>query len=181
MAKASEINLIKTKTMISPQLMAMEEQVRSASVLMLVGIFSASLFFGVGYVMIARRYAALSLQKQALMSAVEEDRSTEGLYVSLRERIGIISRVLEKQRSWSEVLDLIDRVTGSGAMTSFTVDEKNEVHLSLTSQTLEDALGMVDRLRSEVVRRKIANPILESVQYRKDGTVRLAVTFAPIF
>ena len=39
----------------------------------------------------------------------------------------------------------------------------------------------VDRILKEVSAKTIANPILESVQYKKDGTVSVSLTFIPIF
>ena len=179
--KSSDINLLKAKTMLPPQLVAMEGQLRTASLLLLLLLFCTGLFFGVGHLMMSRRYAAVSAQKQVVLAAVGNELSKEGLYVSLKERIGIVSRVLEGQRSWLGVLDRIDRVTGTGAKTSFTVNEKDEVSLTVTNDTLEDAFAMVERLRGEVSGKKIANPVLDSIQYQKDGTVRLAITFTPIF
>lgn len=178
---SSDINLLKAKTLLPPQLMAIEGQLRTVSVVLLVTLLLTGLFFGVGYVILRRQYTIVLTQKQTLMTAIGGQLRKEGLYMSLKDRIAITGRVIDGQRSWLGVLDLIDRVTASGKRTSFSVTENDPVSLTMTSGTLEDTFRVVERILAEVSNKTIANPILESVQYQKDGTVNLSVTFAPIF
>lgn len=179
--KSSDINLLKAKTMLTPQLVAMEGQLRTASLVILLALFSTSLFFGVGYVILRRQHNAVSTHKQSLMAVIGGELRKEGLYTSLKDRLAITGRILEGERSWLGVLDLIDRITASGSRTSFTVNENDEVSLVITNDTLEDTFGVVDRMLAEVAAKTMANPILESVQYQKDGTVRVSLAFTPIF
>lgn len=179
--KSSDINLLKAKTMLTPQLVAMEGQLRTTSLILLFVLFGTALFFGVGYVILYRRHARISVQKQSLMTAIGAHLPKEGFYSSLKDRIAIVGRIGENQRSWLTVLDLIDRVTASGVHTSFTVKDNDEVSLNITNDTLEETFGLADRILVEVSARTMANPILESVQYQKDGTVRVSLTFTPIF
>lgn len=179
--KSSDINLLKAKTMLTPQLVAIEGQLRTASLVLLIALFSTGIFFGVGYVILRRQYTTVSVQKQSLMTAIAGQLRKEGFYISLKDRLVIIGRILEGQRSWLGVLDLIDRVIGTGARTSFTVNERDEVSLSITNNTLEETFGVVERILIEVASKTIANPILESVQYQKGGVVQVSLTFTPIF
>lgn len=181
MNTSSDINLLKAKTMLTPQLVAIEGQLRTASLAVLLGLLLTGMFFGVGYVILYRQHATVSAQKQSLMTAIGSELRKEGLYTSLKDRLAIAGRILEGQRSWLGVLDLIDRVTASGARTSFTVNENDEVSLVITNDTLEETFGVVDRILAEVSARTMANPILESVQYQKSGMVRVSLTFTPIF
>lgn len=179
--RSSDINLLKAKTMLTPQMVAIEGQLRTASRVVIIALLSLSLFFGVGYVILSRQYGAVSAQRQLFMTAIEGELPKEGLYLSLKDRIAIVSHIIEQQRSWLGVLDMIDRVTATGARTSFAVNEKDEVSLSITNETLEETFGVVDRILAEVTAKTMANPILESVQYQEDGTVRVSLTFTPIF
>lgn len=179
--KSSDINLLKAKTMLTPQLVAMEGQLRTASLVILFILLLTGIFFGVGYVILRRQHVVVSAQKQSLITAIGANLHKEGFYISLKDRIAIVGRIVENQRSWLGVLDLIDRMTASVSRTSFTVNENDEVSLSITNDTLEDTFGVVDRMLAEVAAKTMANPILESVQYQKDGTVRVSLTFTPIF
>ncbi len=181
MTKSSDINLLKAKTMLTPQLLAMEGQLRTASLLLLVILLAVGIFFGVGYVVLRRGHDRLLTQKQALMTAIGGELAKEGFYTSLKDRLAIAGKILEGQRSWLGVLDLIDRVTATGARTSFTVNEKDEVSVTITNDTLEDTFGLVGRVLAEAAAKTIANPVLDAVQYQKDGTVRVSLTFTPIF
>lgn len=179
--KSSDINLLKAKTILSPQLIAMEGQLRSASLVLLFALFLSGMVSGIGYVIIRRQHNRLVVQQQSLMTAIGTQIRKEGFYVSLKDRLAIIGNILKGQRSWLGVLDLIDRVTEARAKTSFTVNEGDQVSLTITNATLEDTFTMVERILLEVADKTIANPILESIQYQKDGTVRVSLTFTPIF
>lgn len=179
--KSSDINLLKAKTMLTPQLVAIEGQLRVASLALLLLLLSAGMFFGVGYVILRRQYEAVSRQKQLLMTAIQNELPKEGYWASVKDRIAVTGRIIEEQRLWQGVLDLIDRVTASGSRTSFTINEKDEVSLSITNSTLEDTLGVVNRMLAEVAAKTMANPILESIHYQQDGTVQVSLTFTPIF
>lgn len=167
--------------MLTPGMIAIEGQLRTASIVVLITIFSASLFFGAGYFILRRQITIISAQKQTLITGIGKELQKEGIYTSLKDRLVIIGHIIDQQHSWLGVLDLIDRVTATGAKTSFAVNENDEVNLSITNNTLEETFGVVDRILKEVSDKTIANPILESVQYKKDGTVSVSLTFIPIF
>lgn len=181
MTKSSEINLLKAKTMLTPWMIAIEGQLRTTSLVILLALFCASLFFGAGYFILRRQINIVSTQKQSLITAIGKELQKEGLYTSFKDRLVIIGHIIDQQHSWLGVLDLIDRVTATGARTSFAVNENDEVSLSITNNTLEETFGVVDRILKEVTAKTIANPILESVQYKKDGSVSVSLTFIPIF
>lgn len=181
MSKVSGINLLKAKTMLTPQWVAIEGQLKTASVVLLLVLFLSGVFFGVGYFIMRRQLDLALSQKQTLTTAIAGQLQKEGLLGSLKDRIAIAGRIIETQRSWLGVLDLIDRITASQTRTSFSVGENDEVTLSITNNTLEDTLRVVERVLMEVADKTIANPILESVQYQKDGIVKVSLTFTPIF
>ncbi len=181
MPKSSAINLLKAKTVLSPQLLAIEEQLRMTSLIVLIVLFLTGVFFGAGYVIIRNQYAKALTQKEAYVQAISRELRKEGLFATLKDRIGIVGRLVEGQHAWLGVLDLINRLTRTGNRTSFAVNENDEVNLTITSSTLEETFGVVERILTEVADKTIANPVLESVQYQKDGSVRMTVLFTPIF
>ena len=179
--KSSDINLLKAKTMLTPQLVAIEGQLRIVSLVLLILLFSTGLFFGVGYVIFRRQHENLSAQKQSLISAITRELRKEGLYASMRDRLAIAGRIVENQRSWVNIMDLINRVTSTGSQTSFTLGENDDVSLNIESDTLEETFGIIDRVLAEVSQRTMVNPVLQSVLYKEDGTVFLSLTFTPVF
>ncbi|MBI5621175.1 hypothetical protein HY949_05305 [Candidatus Gottesmanbacteria bacterium] len=181
MPKSSAINLLKAKTGLSPQLLAIEEQLRMTSLVVLVMLFLTGIFFGVGYTIIRGQYTRELAQKETYVQAISRELRKEGLFTTLKDRIGIAGRIIEGQHAWLGVLDLINRLTQSGNRTSFAVNENDEVNLTITSTTLEETFRVVERILTEVAEKTVANPILESVEYQKDGSVRMTILFTPIF
>lgn len=179
--RSSDINLLKAKTMLTPQLLAAEQQLRTISLIFLILLLFTGIFFGVGYVILRQKYQQVSEQKQTVMAAISGELRKEGLYLSIKERLALASGILEAQRSWLGVLDLIGRVIGQQSRMSFTVDQQDAVGLNVTNSTLEETFVFMDRVLSEVAAKNMANPILESVKYNMDGSVQVQLTFTPIF
>lgn len=181
MAQSLDINLLKAKTLLTPRLIAIDGQLRLMSVVLLILLLSTGLFFGVGYVIFRKQHETLSVGKQSLITEISRELHKEGIYSSLKDRLAIAGRIIETQRSWLGVIDLISQITASGPNTSFSVNGNNDVSLNIESDSLEDAFSVVDRLLAQVEQKHMANPILQSVEYNKDGTVDLSISFAPIF
>lgn len=181
MPKSSDINLLKAKTVLSPGLLAIEEQLRKTSMIVLIMLFLTGIFFGLGYVILRGQYIKSNGQKEQLVQAISRELQKEGLFVTLKDRIDIVGRIVEIQHTWLSVLDLVDRVTASGKQTSFAVSEKDEVNLIITSSSLEETFDVIERMLAEVDAKTVVNPILESTSYQKDGSVRISLAFTPIF
>lgn len=179
--KSSDINLLKAKTLLTPQMLAIEEQLRRASLIFLLFLLGTGIFFSVGYLILRRSHEGLVADKQAVMTAISAQTRKEGLSLSIKDRLTIAGKIIEQEKSWIAVLDLIERIVGSGKHTSFTVNDKEEVSLSINTASLEEAFVVVDHVLTESKTKALAHPILDTVQYQKDGSVRLSLTFVPIF
>lgn len=174
--KSSDINLLKAKTLLTPEMAAIEEQLRKTSLILLVFLFLTGIFFGVGYLILRQKYASLSYERQAAMTAISGEISKEGLLMSLKDRLTIAGKVVDIQESWPGVFDLTARIVRN-KKTAFAINDKREIGLTIKTDSLEEAFFVVDQILTEESSKMLANPVLNGVQYQKDGSIQLSVTF----
>lgn len=176
MIKSSDINLLKAKTLLTPEMVAIEEQLKKTSLILLTLLFLTGIFFGVGYLILRQKYESLSYERQAAMTAISGEIRKEGLLMSMKDRLASAKKVVDVQESWPGVFDLTARIVGS-KKTSFAINDKREIGLTIKTDSLEEAFIVIDQVLTEANSKLLANPVLNGVQYQKDGSIQLSVTF----
>lgn len=180
MNTSSDINLLKAKTLLTPQIRAFGEQLRKASLIFLIVLFLTSMFFGVGYLVLRQKYEGLFQKRQDAKTAIAGEIRKEGLLLSIKDRLMLAKKVLDIQETWPPVFSLTARIMGN-KNTSFSIGEGRSIGLSITTDSLEEAFAVVDQVVNEVTAKTLINPILGNVQYEEDGTIQLSLTFTPTF
>lgn len=180
MNKSTDINLLKAKTLLTPQMLLIEEQLRKSSLIFLGLLLVVGMFFGVGYLILRQKYEGLFQKRQAAKVAIAGEIRKEGLLMSIKDRLVLVKKVLDSQESWPEVLVLTARIMG-GKNTSFSINGKREIGLSIKTDSLEEAFIVVDQVLTEANAKTLVKPVLDGVQYQKDGKVNLSLTFTPTF
>lgn len=178
--KSTDINLLKAKTLLTPQMIAFEGQLRKASLIFLGLLLLVGLFFGVGYLILRQRYEGLFQKREDAKAAIAGEIRKEGLLMSIKDRLVLAKKVLDVQESWPEVLSLTARIMGS-KNTSFSISDARSIGLSIKTDSLEEAFAVVDQVLTEANAKTLASPTLDGVQYQTDGTMRLSLTFTPTF
>ncbi len=178
--KSSDINLLKAKTLLTPQMVAIEEQLRQMSTIFLIVLLSVGMFFGVGHLILRRKYEELLQKKQTAILGISGEIHKEGLIMSIKDRLAFAQKILDVQESWPAVFELIARIMGS-KNSSFSINERREIGLTIKTVSLEEAFAVVGQVVTEANTKSLANPVLDGIQYQKDGGVHLSLTFAPTF
>ncbi|KKU82993.1 hypothetical protein A2973_03090 [Candidatus Gottesmanbacteria bacterium RIFCSPLOWO2_01_FULL_49_10] len=179
MNPATDINLLKAKTALSPTLVVLERHLHIASYVVLVGALSASLFLGVGYVILRSKLGLLISNKQKYVSLIANQSRKEVLLVLIKDRLSVLDKIIASQKNWVVAFDLIARVLGGQPLNSFSVNDEQQVSMSITVFSIEEAISLVDRIALEMHEKKLIRPTLESLRYGTDGSVDLSIVFIP--
>lgn len=177
--KSSDINLLKAKTLLTPQMVAVEKQLKKTSLIILVFLVFTGMLFGMGYLVLRQKYEILFQKRQAAIAAISREIRKEGLLMSMKDRITNVKKVFDVQESWPGVFDLTARIVGS-KKTSFSINDTREIGLTIKTDSLEEAFVVVDQVLTEAKSQLLTHPVLGAVQYQKDGSVQLSLTFIPI-
>lgn len=178
--KSSDINLLKAKTLLTPEMVALEEQLRKGSLIFLGLLLVVGLFFGVWYLILRQKYDGLSQRKQDAKTAIAGEIRKEGLLMSIKDRLVLAKKILDIEETWPPVFGLTARIMGS-KNTSFFINDARSISLSIKSDSLEEAFTVVDQVLNEANAKTLVNPTLDGVQYQNDGIIHLSLTFTPTF
>lgn len=179
MNPATDINLLKAKTALSPSFVALERHLHIASYAVLIGTLSVSLFLGVGYTVLRSRLGVLILAQQKYVTLIANQSRKEVLLVSIKDRLSALDKIIASQKNWVVAFDLIARVLGGQPLNSFSVNDEQQVSMSITVFSIEEAISLVDRIALEMHDKKLIRPTLESLHYGKNGSVDLSIVFIP--
>lgn len=178
MNKSSDINLLKAKTLLTPQMLAVGEQLRKTSIIFLVLLFLVGMFFGVGHLILRQKYEELFQKRQAAILEIAGEIRKEGLIMSIKDRLALVKKVLDVEELWPGVFELTARVMGN-KKTSFSINNTREIGLTIKTNSLEEAFIVVGQVLTEANNKLLTNPVLGAVQYQKDGSIQLSLTFTP--
>ncbi len=175
------INLIRTKTNISPENKAVEQSVRKNSIIFLVIFVLLSFVVGTIYLYYSNKINIATAQKRELSNRVNALKNKEAYLLAIKDRTKTVKKAMENQKPWIQMLNLVNTFTFPPALTSISVDEQDKILLSINCPNLEDVLRIVDVLIVNVQDAKIKNPQLVSFRLTKTGTYGITISFFAIF
>lgn len=157
------INLFQTKTKFQPFLVTLEQYIRISSIILLSIVFSVGILVGLAFLMFGQQRDRMELEKQQLLTEIKNNTAKESLLLMVRKRIEGIDAVLATQQSLAPFIDTTMSVIQSFTLTSFSMGEKNTVHISVKVDSLEEAMSVLTMLLQMEQKKEIVYPILESL------------------
>lgn len=176
----TDINLIKTATEFSGEFMVLQERLRLGSVIATGALLLVGLILGGMYFFLQTRLTTLKAQESTLTSTLTKSSVKEGLYLSFKDRVSIVSKVMKLQMPHAGVLNSLRTIAPAGALSAFSVDEKNTVTTSITVSSVEDLGTFVANILKVAKSGGIKNPILEGVTLEKGGTFKMTLSFVGV-
>lgn len=174
----SDINLIKAHTEFSPELITIERRLKTASFIAIMSLLVGGLLVGGTYFFLQARLESLKQEEHRLMDSLSRTSQKEGLYLSLKDRVSLVSKVVAQQISQADVLPILGRIAPPGqSVAGFSVDEKRSVSVGIVATSVEDLAASVTRVVEEAKSQHIRNPVLEGVTLTKEGAFRMALSF----
>lgn len=176
---SQDINLLKTKTSLSPQVVAVQGQLKMGSYVAIAIVIVIGVLVGVSYSLLNFQLGRIENQKKTLIAQLNTLSRKEGLYVSLKQRLPIVEKALGGQRLWGSVLQTLNSVAVPPELTSVAIDDKNVMVLTLQTNSIETTASMVNAVITLARDRKIRSPQLVALQLLEDGAVQLSISFLP--
>lgn len=179
MVQTNQINLIQTKTGISPEIALWQERLRIIAFLSLGVFVAAGLFFGAGFFVIRGQVDKLTKERDEFTAAITTYSNRESLLYSLKKQTGNVKKVTDSQKSWAPVVDLASSIVPLPALSTLSVNDKEEVSLSIKTQSIDESLSIINKLMEAARAGQARQPTIDSLQLDKDSGIRLSVTFLP--
>lgn len=180
-ASSNTINLISTKTGLSPQIERVAGSLRrAASIAMMIFILSGVTIGSVYYYYYSRRNS-LTLDRDQLRNQISAAKNKEGLLVSIKDRTRIVEKVMKSQRPLGEILDLLGRIAVPPLLTNVSIDESSKIEATIQANTLDEIVPPIEAVIAYAQDGKVKAPELRSVQIGKNGIVTMVLAFNAIF
>ena len=181
MAPVTTINLIRTKTATSPQLDMVTAQLRKFSLWALVAlILSGSIVSAIFYYLRVRS-GQLTNAKQQLSQTISQNMTKEGLVVAFKQRVALTNKILGVQKPVGKVFDTLSTFVSVGQVSSVSLDDQNNVVLTIRAQSITDVVSIVDALMSQAATKTVRAPQLVSLALGRSGGVEVTLSFIAVF
>lgn len=176
MREQNNINLLRT-TSGSPELALWASRLRMVSYVAVGTVVTAGVLLGGAYMFLQRETAALIQNKTGLTLQVSQVHVKEGLLVSLKQRVGVSSKIQDTVRSFGVVLDTINRIADAKQLLAVTSDEKQQIRIIVKIGSVEEAAGIIANVFRMVLAKRVINPQLVGLDLHSDGSVRMTIAF----
>lgn len=179
MPTAGDINLLRTKTRLSPEALVLADRLRvvswvSIGITLVVGIVTGLLFLE-----FQRERDAVAVEKKQALSVIAANARKETLYNSLKDKIPQVTKALNSEKPWGQILDTVSTVALPPKLLSVSVDDRQVVLLSLKTTSFDDAAAWIASVIDLAGRKSIRSPQLVSLQLSKEGNILLSLSFIP--
>jgi hypothetical protein len=175
-----KINLIPIKPEESPQNRIVMALFRRLSLWALVIFIVSGIAIGGTYYFMKVRYDQLLSTKQDLSRIVEQNAVKEGLLASVKQRTALITKILGVQLPVGKVFDLLVTVVPPSQITRVTVDEKNNVAVSIHASSIDDVLSITDALIKQATANRVRAPQLVSLAFGRTGGIDIGLSFVAV-
>jgi hypothetical protein len=181
MEPVKTINLIQTKTILSPQLETVTALLRKLSIWALTILIASGVVVSGVFYYLRLREEQLANTKQQLSQAIAQYMTREGLLFALKQRMGLTGKILGVQQPVGKVFDTLAGFVSPGQMTAVSLDDHNQVSLMIHAQSITDVVSITDGLMKQATVNRVRAPQLVSLTLGKEGGVDVGLLFIAVF
>lgn len=179
MPTAGDINLLRTKTRLSPEALIFAERLRiiswaSIGIVLIVGIVT-----GLAFLEFQRERASVETQKKQVLSVIAAHARKESLFTSVKDKIPQITKAFNSQKPWGKILDTVSAIAQPPKLLSVSVDDHQVTLLSLKTTSLDEVSAWIATIVDLVARKSIRSPQLVSLQLGKEGDLLVLFSYIP--
>ncbi len=171
------INLFQNKVTYSPKLTVIERYLRIARSLFLFGVLGVSVLTLVVYGVFQFQQRSLEKKRQTLYEAVKQEVTKEAMLIALRARVSSLKKIMMYQISIAPYIDTTLLIASPPQLSAFSLGDENSIRIEVQSETVEQAISVVETVMRLTEEKKIKNPVVTSITLDKNGAVMLGFTY----
>jgi flagellar basal body-associated protein FliL len=181
METPNTINLIRSKTISSPQHDAIAESLKKSGLIMIILFISIGLLVGVLNILFSTEEKNLLTQKEQYSTRIENDREIEGFFRSIKDRTHIVRLTIESKKPWSQLLDQVKTIAAPPELMNIAVDEHNIILLTISAESVDSIVPIANSLIAQAEASRLTQPQLVSLNISKTGKVTASFSFIAVF
>ena len=181
MTSVGDINLLKTKSPLSPRSEAIELQLRSSSMWGLILFVAIGVLAGGWFLIMQLRLNSLKSARSQLVKQIAAESQKEGLLLTVKDRVAVAEKVLATQTLWPPVFDKVVALAQPPILTAITNDEQQRINMAVGARSLDEALNVTSALIAIAEDKQVRLPQLKGLTVDREGNIRLVLNFYPVF
>ncbi len=174
-----DINLLKTKTSLTPELITLMEKLRVGSFVAIGVVLVVGFLIAMSPLFLTGERNSLLEAKKQLVAAIAADARKEGLFLSVKDRIPVVDRAIQSEKPWGQILDMVGSIILPPKLLSLAVDDHYVVFLNVKAGSVEEIAGWINSIIDLVSQKRIRSPQLVSLQLTKEGSMLVSFSFIP--
>lgn len=180
MADAS-INLLRTKSLLSSTELTLLAKLRLFSTIGLVLVLVIGSLTGVAFLVANLQLNAITNQIAVTKRKITLANRKEVLLTTIKNRIPALEKNMASQYPWDSILSMVNDITKAPILQSVSVNERNELSLSVTVSQLEEVETMLASISDLFIAGKLKDPELKSLQINEKGQLVASIVITPVF
>lgn len=177
----NDINLIKRNAATQNQYALLEANLRKAAWWGLSIVFVAGVLVGATMLVVSTQLSRAEARHSQLISQINAQSIKEGILVSLKQRVGVAEKALEAAKPWGKLFPVLGQIAPNGGFDALSVEESGRVTADMSLNTIDDAVSIMSNILLLFEQKTIRTPELVSFSFIEEGTIRMAVSFYPVF
>lgn len=179
MEPVSSINLLTPKQKLPTQFGALAGSLRRSSFIGLGAFLVSGVLVASLYIFLRQQASDNIARRDSLRSQIAANAQAEGLLFSLKQRVGIVRKLISGQTDWASIVGRVREIVPESVLTSLAVDEKHHVVLTMKTPAVEDTFPILTSIVGDVTSKRIVSPQIVSFQLDQSGLATLVVAFYP--
>ncbi len=176
-----KINLIQTKPETSAQTGVVTVFFWRLSLWVLAIFIVSGILAGGVYSYLKIQYDRLATARQELSQIITQNALKEGLLFSIKQRTALITKIMGIQQPVGRVFDMLTSFIPPGQMSDVSVDDKNNVTLSIRAASIDEVISITDVLIKQATAKQIRAPQLISLKFGTTGDIDVGLSFIAVF
>ena len=160
---------------------SVETQFRSISYIVLIVTLVTGFLLGGSYILVRQRFSSLENTRKKLISQLNAQSTKESMFIALKDRIAILDKVFVMLRPLATTLDTTTSIAAPPLLTSLTYEDQGRMVVMVRTPSIDEALTVVGAVSTLAADQQLRVPQLQSLSMDKDGSIRLSVSFYPVF
>ncbi len=177
MYETDSINLLRTKTGISPKLTAIGKELKMVSIILSTVVVVLGLLTAVAYIILNNNYQEHRGVKKQMEASIISESKKEGLYISIQDRLRSIEHILTNAYPWDNALTSLLAIASPNQIKSIAIDQDKQVSMRIDAETIEEARRIIENIVTHIQQRSIVKPNLTRLQLDPEGKMHMSLSF----
>lgn len=174
------INLIRAKTLVSPQMETIIRFFQRLSFYAFVLLIASGIIAGGAWYYFTIQRNQLTKTEQELSLSISQNTVKEGLLLAVKHHVGLANAILNEQTPVGKLFDILGMVISPDQLSTVSIDNHNQVLMTIRVSSINDIIAIVDAVVKQSDAHFLRSPQLMSFSITDAGNLTISLSFIAV-